>query len=210
MSGNFSFLNQDQPVLPPRLDAPATHRNRDALLAALRPLLPESGTLLEIASGTGQHCAHFAAALPALTFQPSDPDAAHRASIAAWCEGLPNVLAPLALDVTAPWPVARADAVLCVNMIHIAPWEATPALLAGAARVLPAGAPLILYGPFKRGGAHTAPSNAAFDEDLRARNPLWGIRDLEEVSRVATEAGFGPPSVTEMPANNLTVAWRRV
>ncbi|MBY0338729.1 MAG: DUF938 domain-containing protein [Acetobacteraceae bacterium] len=198
-------------MTPPRLDAPATHRNRDALLAALRPLLPKRGLLLELASGTGQHCAHFAASLPALTFQPTDPDPAHRASIAAWCEGLSNVRAPLALDVMAsPWPVAQADAALCVNMIHIAPWEATPALFAGAARILPAGAPLILYGPFRRGGAHTAPSNAAFDADLRARDPRWGVRDLEAVAKVAAEAGFGPPAVTGMPANNLTVAWRRL
>lgn len=194
----------------PRLDAPATHRNREPLLAALRPVLPARGTVLEVASGTGQHCAFLADALPALSFQPSEPRAEGRASVAAWCQGLPNVLPALDLDAERlPWPVARADAVLCVNMIHIAPWRAAEGLFAGAGAILPPGAPLILYGPFRRDGRHTAPSNAAFDEGLRAENPEWGVRDLGEVAALAARHGFGPPEVTEMPANNLLVAFRR-
>ncbi|HYG87490.1 MAG TPA: DUF938 domain-containing protein [Azospirillum sp.] len=191
-----------------RLDAPAAGRNRDPILAVLRRVLPERGTVLEVAGGTGQHAAHFAAALPDLVWQPTDPDPAHRASIAAWTEGLPNVRPPLALDATRrPWPVERADAVLCINMIHIAPWAACLGLLGGAAEVLAPGAPLVLYGPYRRGGAHTAPSNAAFDADLRARNPEWGVRDLEAVETAA--AGFVLEEVVEMPANNLTVVFRR-
>ncbi|PWC36973.1 SAM-dependent methyltransferase [Azospirillum sp. TSO22-1] len=191
-----------------RLDAPATGRNRDPILAVLRRVLPARGTVLEVAGGTGQHAAHFAEALPDLVWQPTDPDPAHRASIAAWTEGLPNVRPPLALDATRrPWPVERADAVLCINMIHIAPWAACLGLLAGAAEILASGAPLVLYGPYRRGGAHTAPSNAAFDANLRARNPEWGVRDLEAVAHAA--AGFVLDEVVEMPANNLTVVFRR-
>ena len=194
-----------------RLDAPATHRNRDVLLAALRPLLPARGLVLEVASGTGQHCAVLAEALPTLDFQPSEPREEGRASIAAWCEGLARVRPPLDLDVARlPWPIAHADAVLCVNMIHIAPWAAAEGLFAGAARVLPPGAPLLLYGPFRRGGLHTAPSNAEFDAGLRAEDPAWGVRDLEgEVTPLAARHGFGLPEVTPMPANNLLVAFRR-
>jgi hypothetical protein len=174
----------------------------------LRGILPARGLLLEVASGSGEHALHFAPAFPGLTFQPSDPDPEARASIDAWCAETPNVRPALALDATArDWPLARADAVLCINMIHIAPWSACEGLLGGAARILPPGAPLVLYGPFKRGGAHTADSNVAFDAELRARNPDWGVRDLEAVAAAAT--GFGPPQVTPMPANNLTVAFRR-
>lgn len=194
-----------------RLDAPATERNREPLLAALRRVLPPRGRVLEVASGTGQHCAFFAAALPALTFQPSEPREEGRASVAAWCEGLANVRLALDLDAERlPWPVARADAVLCVNMIHIAPWPAAQGLLAGARAVLGAGAPLILYGPFRRRGAHTAESNALFDEGLRAENPAWGVRDLDgEVVPLAAQNGFGPPEIIPMPANNLLVVFRR-
>ena len=193
-----------------RREAPAVARNRDAILAVLRGILPARGLLLEVASGSGEHALHFAPAFPGLTFQPSDPDPDARASIDAWCAGVPNIRPALALDATAPnWPVARADAVLCINMIHISPWASCEGLLRGAARALPPGAPLILYGPFKRGGAHTAPSNEAFDADLRARDPDWGVRDLEEVAAAAAATGFGPPEITAMPANNLTVAFRR-
>jgi len=197
-------------VTDARREAPAVARNRDAILAVLRGILPARGLLLEVASGSGEHALHFAPAFPGLTFQPSDPDPDARASIDAWCAGVPNIRPALALDATAPnWPVARADAVLCINMIHISPWASCEGLLRGAARALPPGAPLILYGPFKRGGAHTAPSNEAFDADLRARDPDWGVRDLEEVAAAAAATGFGPPEITAMPANNLTVAFRR-
>jgi cyclopropane fatty-acyl-phospholipid synthase-like methyltransferase len=192
-----------------RRHAPATLRNRDAILAVLRRHLPAAGLLLEVASGTGEHAVHVAAALPGITVQPSDPDAGARASIDAHAaaSGLPNLRAALALDVAGDWPIAQADAALCCNMIHIAPWEATPALLAGAARVLPPGAPLLLYGPFRQGGRHTAPSNAAFDDSLRARDPRWGVRDLEAVIEAA--AGFDLATIEAMPANNLTAVFRR-
>ncbi|WP_426956491.1 DUF938 domain-containing protein [Muricoccus radiodurans] len=194
----------------PRRHAPAAGRNREPILAALRRLLPLRGLVLEVASGSGEHAAHFAAALPGLTFQPSDPDPGARASTDAWTAGMPNVRPALALDAAAgSWPLARADAVLCINMIHIAPWVATLGLLRGAGAVLPAGGPLVLYGPYRRGGAHTAPSNASFDESLRRRNPEWGVRDLEAVAAAAAAQGFGPPEVEEMPANNLVVAFRR-
>ncbi len=192
-----------------RLFAPATLRNRDALLDGLRPHLPQSGLVLEVASGTGEHVAHFAAALPALAFQPSDPDAARRASIDAWTVGIPGVRPALDLDAAAAvWPVGRADAVLCSNMIHIAPPAATDGLLAGAARVLLPGGLLAMYGPFRRTGEPLAPSNAEFDASLRARDPSWGLRVLEEVAARAT--GFGPPAVHPMPANNLLVLFRRI
>jgi SAM-dependent methyltransferase len=194
-----------------RLFAPAVARNRDPLLAVLRPRLPRAGLVLEIASGTGEHLAALAALTPDLAFQPTDPDPAARASADAWARHLAagNMRPALPLDAAAPetWPVAAADAILCVNMIHIAPWAATLGLLRGAARLLPPGAPLFLYGPFRRGGAHTAPSNAAFDESLRARDPAWGVRDLEAVAAAAE--GFGPPELIPMPANNLTVVFRR-
>lgn len=197
-----------------RRHAPATLRNRDAILAALGRHLPARGTVLEVASGTGEHAAHFAAALPHLVFRPSDPDPGARASIDAWAAGarLPNLRPALALDVTeSDWEraVGAADAVLCVNMVHIAPWAATPGLMRGAARLLPAGGVLCLYGPFKREGRHTAPSNAAFDADLRASDPAWGVRDLEAVAAEAAAQGFAPPTIEEMPANNLLVAFRR-
>lgn len=194
----------------PRRSAPAAGRNRDPILDVLRRHLPATGLVLELASGTGEHVVHFAAALPGLTFQPSDPDPAARASIDAWAAGAANIRPTLALDAAAPgWPVTAADAVVCINMIHIAPWSATEGLMRGAAAILPTGAPLILYGPYRRGGAHTAPSNAAFDADLRARNPAWGVRDLEAVAALAAAQGFAPPEVVEMPANNLVLVFRR-
>lgn len=194
-----------------RLSAPAADRNKQPILDVLARVLPPRGLVLEIASGTGQHVVHFAAALPGLEWQPSDPEAEARRSIAGWTAGagLANVRAPLALDVhDAPWPVAHADALVCINMIHIAPWSATAALFAGAASVLPPGAPLVLYGPFRRGGRHTAPSNAAFDASLRARNPEWGVRDLEETGAVGAAHSFALDEVVAMPANNLTAVFR--
>lgn len=194
--------------------APATLRNRQPLLEVLRPRLPDSGLLLEIASGSGEHAVFLADALPGLTFQPSDPDEAALASIRAWAAEatLPNLRPPLQLDAADPdaWPALRADAMLCVNMIHIAPWAAAVGLFTGAGRLLRAGSPLFLYGPYRRGGRHTADSNAAFDADLRARNPQWGVRDLEVVADLAASHGFSAPEIIEMPANNLTLAFRRV
>jgi hypothetical protein len=192
------------------LSAPAAARNRAPILDVLREHLPPRGLALEIASGSGEHAMWFAAALPAITWQPSDQEGDALRSIAAWraSAGLPNVLAPLALDVTAPdWPVARADAIVCINMIHIAPWRAAEALIAGAARVLPSGAPLVLYGPFREGG-RTAPSNEAFDQSLRARNPEWGVRDLDDVAALARRHGLALAARVAMPANNLSAVFR--
>ena len=192
--------------------APATERNRDPILALLRRVLPTAGTVLEIASGTGEHAIYFSRHLPHLTWQPTDPDAAARASIVAWSAeaGLANVAAPLALDAAQPnWPIDRADAVLAVNMVHISPWVATVGLLSGAARVLPGGAPLVLYGPYKRDGRHTAPSNAAFDQNLRRQNDAWGVRDLETVVETASAAGFDLVEIAQMPANNLGLVFHR-
>lgn len=191
-----------------RKHAPATLRNRGAIAETLRALLPASGVVLEVASGSGEHCAYFAEEFPALDWQPSDPDPTALASIAAWCAGLANVRAPVALDAAVPaWPVDRADALLCINMVHIAPWEATLGLMAGAGRLLPARAPLILYGPYRRAGIATAPSNEAFDESLKARDPRWGLRSVEAVTDAAT--GFALERLVEMPANNLILAFTR-
>ena len=194
------------------LTAPAVARNRDPILAVLRDVLPAAGTVLEIASGSGEHAVHFAAALPHLAWQPTDPDAQARGSIAAHAAqaALANLLPPLELDASAPvWPVTRADAVVSINMIHISPWRATQGLMAGAARLLPAGAPLYLYGPYRQHGQHTAPSNAAFDESLRARDPAWGVRNLDEVVTLAAGHGLALQRTVAMPANNLSVVFRR-
>lgn len=196
-----------------RRHAPATQRNRDAILAVLRRCLPARGLVLELASGSGEHAVHFAADLPGLTFQPSDPDPAARASIDAWvaAAGHPNLRRAIDLDVAAEfWPIGAADAVLCINMIHIAPWSATDGLMRGAARVLGTGGVLYLYGPYRRENRHTAPSNAEFDIGLRARNAEWGVRDLEAVAALAASAGFSPPLVEPMPANNLSLIFRRL
>ncbi len=194
--------------------APAALRNRAAILAVLSPHLPAGGLVLELASGTGEHALFFAGARPDVTFQPTDFDVSARASIDAYAEeaGLPNLRPALFLDATQPetWPLERADAVLCVNMVHISPWEATLGLIAGAARILPVGGKLMLYGPYFRDGVETAPSNLAFDASLRARNPAWGIRRLEAVAALAAEQGFSGPEVTEMPANNLTVVFNKI
>ena len=193
--------------------SPAAERNKQPIAAVLADVLRGTGQVLEIASGTGQHAEHFAREFPALIWQPSEPDPALRAATAARVAraALPNLRAPLALDVLdADWPALTAAALVCINMIHIAPARATEALFAHAARVLSAGAPLVLYGPFKRGGRHTAPSNAAFDASLAARNAEWGVRDLGDVAALAARYGFGAPEVVAMPANNLTVVWRRL
>lgn len=192
--------------------APATARNREAILAVLRGILPAQGTVLEVASGTGEHAVFFAAAFPDMIWQPSDPSEEARRSIAAHAAaaGLANVAPPVALDATASdWPVDRADAIVCINMIHISPWRATEGLMRMAARLLPAGAPLYLYGPYRENGEHTAPSNAAFDASLRARDPGWGVRDLGEVAALAGRHGFALQQRIAMPANNLSVVFRR-
>jgi hypothetical protein len=195
-----------------RLQYPATQRNRDAILEVLRSVLPPSGLVLEIASGSGEHVVHFASALPGLTFQPSDPEDAARLSIAAWTAEmkLSNIRPPLAIDVLRePWPISQADAILCINMIHISPWEATQALMRNAGRILPRGAPIYLYGPYRQKDVVTAESNEAFDADLKSRNPQWGLRHLDEVAALAREVGLSGPEVTPMPANNLSVVFRR-
>ena len=194
------------------LHAAATERNRGPILEVLRRVLPPAGLVLEIASGTGQHVAFFARELPALRWQPSDPSPVHLDSIRAWtvASGADNVAAPLQLDVElAPWPVAHADAILNINMIHIAPWSAAEALFRGAARLLPPAGVLFLYGPFKRDGQHTAESNARFDERLRGEDARWGVRDLGDVQALAAAAGFAAPEVIAMPANNLSLVFRR-
>jgi hypothetical protein len=192
-----------------RRQAPAAARNRQPILEVLQPQLPARGLVLEVASGSGEHTAHFAQALPGLTFQPSDPDDTARASIDAWCEELANVRPALALDAAAPsWPIASADAIVCINMIHISPWESAIGLIRGAARLLPKDGTLFLYGPFFRDGVETAASNLAFDRELRARNPAWGIRALADVAALAGAHGFASPLVVEMSANNLSLAFR--
>ena len=196
-----------------RRHAPSAARNREPILQVLRRHLPAQGLVLEVASGSGEHIIHFAAALsPGLAFQPSDPDTDARASIDAWAVSgnLRQVRPALALDAaSAVWPVTRADMILCINMIHIAPWAAATGLFGGAARILPADGVLFLYGPYLRGGRHTAASNEAFDLDLRARNRAWGVRDLEAVAELAASHGFAPPVIEPMPANNLSLIFTR-
>jgi SAM-dependent methyltransferase len=188
-----------------RAYAPATGRNREAILEVLKRILPASGRVLELSAGTGEHAVFFAGALPHLTWQPSDVDARALLSIAAHREAsnLGNLRPPLTIDAAAPvWQIDRADAIVCINMIHIAPWAACAGLMAGAARTLPPGGVLYLYGPYKEGGAHTAQSNLRFDLDLRMRNPDWGVRDMENVVAQAAEQGLRHSETVAMPANN--------
>jgi hypothetical protein len=183
-------------------------------LEVLREVLPDRGAVLEIASGSGQHVAFFAAELPQLRWQPSDHDASVFASIEAWTADLDNVAAPVQIDTTSSdWPSVGGsayDAVLCANMIHIAPWAACLGLLDGVSRLLREAGSLCLYGPFMRGGVHTAPSNEAFDRSLRSRDPSWGVRDLDVVATQAQRRGLALERVFEMPANNLSVVFRRL
>lgn len=195
-----------------RLQSPAIARNRDPILAVLRDVLPVSGRVLEIASGTGEHAVHFAGGLPDLVWQPSDPDAASRASIAAWRDGagLANLHEPLAIDAASDgWPVVEAEAVVCINMVHISPWAATEGLMAGASAVLESGFPLVLYGPFRRHDRALEASNAAFDDDLKARDPEWGLRSVESVRACALDHDLAFDALIEMPANNLVVVFRK-
>ena len=192
--------------------APAATRNRGPILNVLGSILPLSGPVLEVASGTGEHVVHFARAFPMLTWRPSDPSKEARRSISAWiaAEGLENVRPPLDLDAACDsWPIDRAAAVVCINMIHINPWASTEGLMRGAGRILDAGALLYLYGPFRQSTKALAPSNAAFDEDLRSRDPRWGLRYLDEVAACAGYHGFALDRVVEMPANNLSVIFRK-
>lgn len=193
--------------------APATLRNRQPILDVLERVLPKEGLLLEIASGTGEHAAFMAPRLPGILWQPSEREAAALADIddVAAFEKCERIRPAVALDVTAPdWPVDRADAIFCSNMIHIAPWQAAEGLFAGAARVLSAGAPLVLYGPFRRHGAHTAPSNETFEAWLKDQDRRFGVRCLDtQVVPLAERSGFRLDDIVEMPANNLSVVWRR-
>lgn len=195
-----------------RRHAPATLRNRDAILAVLAEELPVVGTVLEVASGSGEHAVHFAAALPSIRWLPSDPDADALASIHAWTKatGVANVAPALMLDAAATnWPPVEADAIFCANMVHIAPWEAAEGLFAGAGRLLDPGTPLILYGPFIEEGVPTAESNLAFDSSLKCRDPRWGLRTVAALDALAVEAGLARTRRVAMPANNLILVWRR-
>lgn len=192
--------------------APATQRNREPIAAVLAEELPASGLLLEVAAGTGEHAAYLAPRFPRLEWQPTDPDEAALASIAAWsaAEGAQNLREPLRLDASASqWPVSAADVILCVNMIHISPPEATEGLLAGAGRLLPTGAPLVLYGPYLEPDVETAPSNLAFDASLKARDARWGLRDLTWVDKLAGANGLTRTRRVAMPANNLMLIYRK-
>ena len=209
---------EDPPFMDFRRHAPATARNREPILAVLADVLPDSGTVLEVASGTGEHAAWFANALAPRPWLPSDVAPAALASIRAWRAeaGLDTLLDPIELDATtSPWPVESTDldppvtAVVCINMIHIAPWAACLGLMAGAGRLLGPGGILYLYGPFQRHGRHTAPSNAAFDASLKAQDPAWGVRDLDHVAAAAEDHGFTLIRLVDMPANNLSAVFRR-
>jgi hypothetical protein len=191
--------------------APASLRNREPIREVLARHLPDSGTVLMLAEGSGEHAVYFARSFAGLTWQPTDVDPGALASIATWRDetALGNLLAPLRLDVTDPhWPVARAEAITCINMVHISPWEASLGLFAGAARTLPAGGLLYLYGPYRLDGQFTAPSNAEFDASLRARDSRWGVRDVRDLERAAS--GFALHEVIEMPANNHSLIFRRL
>lgn len=201
-----------------RLYAPATERNRDAILDVLKQFLPDKGTVLEIASGTGEHACYFSKAFPHLHWQPSDVSPEHLISIDAWrskTEAI-SLLPPIKLDARQEqWPVEAnppaqpITAVLAINMIHISPWVATERLISGAGRVLGWGGVLIIYGPFKFDGKFSARSNEAFDRDLRAQDPEWGVREYSNIRMLAGKAGFSPPDIIEMPANNHSLIFRR-
>lgn len=188
--------------------APATERNRDPIAAVLAEALPAQGTVLEVASGTGEHVAFFAERFSALTWQPSDPDGDALASIAAWSEGRANILPPLEIDASAG-DFPAAEAILCINMVHISPWEATLGLLAGAGEALAPGAPLILYGPYRREGVETAPSNEQFELWLKEKDARFGLRFVEAVSAAAVAQGLSLERLVEMPANNLMLVYRK-
>ena len=195
-----------------RRSASHVARNAEPIADVLRGILPDEGLVLEIASGSGEHALHFARAFPHLLWQPTDADPVALRSVEAWrtAESLPNLLAPVHLDAAADaWPVSEADAILCINMVHISPWAAAAGVLRGAGRLLRAGAPLYLYGAYRQQGVATAPSNEAFDRSLRSRNPGWGLRRLEDVVAEAGRHGLALERVVPMPANNLSVIFRK-
>ena len=192
--------------------APATARNAEPLAEVLAIELPETGLVLEVASGTGEHAVFLARKFPHLRWQPSDTDPDALASINAWRSeaGLDNLAAPIALDAArCDWQARNADAILCVNMVHISPWEAVEGLFAGAERVLDINAPLILYGPYREAGIETAPSNLAFDQSLKQRDPAWGLRHVEDMDRLAAKYGLARTARHAMPANNLVLVYRK-
>ena len=203
-----------------RLDAPTFHRNHEPIWSVLSPFLAgANGDVLEVGSGTGQHTVEFARRSPGIVWQPSDLAAEHLRSIAAWREtsGLANVRAPFAIDLSAPDWAVQAEAIaagslraiLCINVLHISPWRVSENLLAGASRLIRPDGRLFVYGPFKRGGAHTAPSNAAFDASLRSGNPEWGVRDMDDLDAVAERAGLMLADAVAMPANNFVLVFKR-
>ena len=192
--------------------APATMRNRDAIVAVLKDILPASGLVLEVASGTGEHIVYFGRTFPDLSFQPSDPDPACCESIAAWTkrEVMANVLPPLQLDAQArEWDVPKLAAILCINMVHISPWESSIGLFKKAGALLDPGAPLYLYGPYLRADVETAPGNLAFERSLKSRDLRWGLRDVADMDALAMQNGFVRESLTEMPANNISLVYRK-
>ena len=211
--GAFKVAPMSDPPPPNARVSPATGRNRDPILGVLRPRLPASGLVLEVAAGAGEHAVHFAAAFAALQWQPTDADAEALASIAAWRQqaGLGNLLPPLHLDAARPdaWPVKSADAIVAINMVHISPWSATTGLMAGAARALPSGGGVFLYGPFVESGVPTAPSNVEFDQSLRRRNPEWGIRRVDDLAALSARHGLRLSERIAMPANNLVLVFRK-
>lgn len=199
---------------PARPSSPAALRNRAPIAEVLRTILPATGKILEIASGTGEHALYFAEHFPQILWQPSDASEAAIDAIESWREAadLPNVLPAIKMDASAPetWPnIDGVTAILCCNMVHISPWTATEGLMRGAGALLAAGEPLILYGPYTRDGVETAPSNLAFDADLKRRNPAWGLRSLEQVAELASAHGFTLEHILAMPANNITVIFRK-
>ena len=201
----------ESPAAGARRSAPAVQRNRDPIVEVLREWLPRRGLVLELASGTGEHAAYFAERFPDLDWQPSDVHQDALGSIAAWRAetGLANLREPIEVDASSPeWPIQRADALLSINMIHISPWGAALGLLDGAARLLEPGAPLILYGPWLKVDVATAPSNLAFDQDLRSRDPQWGLRRVEDFTAAAAERSIILQETRTMPANNLMLLLR--
>jgi SAM-dependent methyltransferase len=199
-----------EPAGEAKRHAPATERNRDAITEILNDVLPASGLVLEIASGTGEHVVHFAQTFPRLKWQPSDPDPAALASITAWTADSTtgNILPPLLIDASTNWPVDHADALICINMVHISTWAATLGLLKNAARILPVGGILYLYGPYRRRDVMTAASNEEFDRSLKDRNPAWGLRFVEDFEAEALIVGMSLERLIEMPANNLSLIFR--